>query len=81
MYRYSCTGDCCSGYRNTRDGADTVNLLQVFQLTTAPIPGWTYEWSPTTGLDNPNVAQPTATITGEINGNGFDAEDALVKIR
>lgn len=36
------------------------------QIGTAPIQGWTYQWTPATGLDNPNIAQPTATVTGAI---------------
>ncbi len=46
------------------------------QLGTAPIPGWTYQWSPSTGLDNPNIAQPTATITGPITYT-LTASDAV----
>lgn len=30
------------------------------QLGTPAIPGYTYAWSPTTGLSNPNMAQPNA---------------------
>ena len=58
-------------------GSDTATCPGIpIQIGTAPIPGWTYDWSPTTGLDNPNVAQPTATITGEITYvlTAFDAE-------
>jgi len=33
------------------------------QIGTAPIAGMTYSWQPTTGLDNPNIAQPTVTLT------------------
>jgi|GEM_PF-4255910 len=29
-----------------------------------PVPGYTYSWSPTTYLNNPNVAQPTVTHPG-----------------
>lgn len=45
------------------------------QIGTAAVPGWTYQWSPTTGLSNPNAAQPTATITGQITYTltAFDA--------
>lgn len=31
------------------------------------VAGWNYEWSPTGGLDDPNIANPTATITGTMN--------------
>ncbi len=34
------------------------------QLGTCPIPGASYTWSPTTGLDDPNIANPIATGTG-----------------
>ena len=33
------------------------------QIGTPAIAGWTYQWTPATGLDNPNIAQPIATIT------------------
>ena len=33
------------------------------QLGGAPLPGYTYVWSPTTGLNNPNIANPTVTLT------------------
>jgi gliding motility-associated-like protein len=33
------------------------------QLGVAPIAGTTYSWSPTTGLSNPNIANPTVTGT------------------
>ncbi|MCB9186915.1 MAG: gliding motility-associated C-terminal domain-containing protein [Flavobacteriales bacterium] len=36
------------------------------QIGAAAIPGWTYQWSPTTGLNDPNSSQPTASITGQI---------------
>lgn len=35
------------------------------QIGGTAIPGWTYQWSPVAGLDNPNIAQPNATITSE----------------
>ncbi|MBF9237787.1 gliding motility-associated C-terminal domain-containing protein [Hymenobacter sp. BT683] len=31
-------------------------------LGTAALPGYTYTWSPATGLSNPNFAQPTVTL-------------------
>jgi len=36
------------------------------QIGTAAVSGWSYQWTPTTGLSNPNVAQPTANITQQI---------------
>ena len=32
-------------------------------LGTLAIPGYTYSWSPATGLSNPNIAQPSASPT------------------
>lgn len=32
------------------------------QMGTTPTAGWNYTWSPTTGLDNPNIANPTASL-------------------
>lgn len=36
-------------------------------IGTPEIAGNIYTWSPSTGLSNPNIAQPTATITGPIS--------------
>ncbi|MCF8277668.1 MAG: gliding motility-associated C-terminal domain-containing protein [Flavobacteriales bacterium] len=36
------------------------------QIGTPAVPGWTYQWTPATGLDNANIAQPTASITQQI---------------
>ena len=33
------------------------------QLGAAPVAGFTYSWSPATGLNNPNIANPTVTLT------------------
>ncbi len=44
----------------------TVCLGTPVQIGTAPLPGLTgatYSWSPITGLDNPNIAQPIANPT------------------
>lgn len=57
-------------------GVDTATCPGIpVQIGAPAIPGWTYEWSPITGLDNPNIAQPTASITGEITYvlTAFDA--------
>lgn len=45
------------------------------QIGTPAVSGWTYQWSPTTGLSSPNIAQPIATITGQITYTltAFDA--------
>ena len=36
------------------------------QIGTPAVQGWTYQWTPATGLSNPNIAQPTASITQQI---------------
>ena len=55
-------------------------------LTAVPTgdPGWTYSWSPSTGLSATNIANPTAdptsTTTYEVtvtDGNGFTASDDI----
>ena len=33
------------------------------QMGTATTAGWVYSWSPTTGLSNPNIANPTASLS------------------
>ncbi|MBN1295289.1 hypothetical protein JXA80_00825 [bacterium] len=33
------------------------------QLGTAPVSGYVYSWTPTTGLSNPTIANPTACVT------------------
>ncbi len=48
-------------------------------------PAWTYQWSPATGLDNPNLANPTATPSGQTEytvqvSNGTCTAKKLVKI-
>ncbi len=43
----------------------TACLGQQVQLTATG--GGTYSWTPTTGLSNPNIANPVATITSNIN--------------
>ena len=57
------------------------NLGQPFCLKSAvigppPVHGYTYSWSPTTYLSNPNVAQPTVTHPGPYN-NIFSTTYAL----
>jgi gliding motility-associated-like protein len=48
-------------------GADTATCPGIpVQIGAEPIVGWTYDWDPPIGLDDPNIAQPTATITGEV---------------
>ena len=39
----------------------------VQQLGLAPISGWSYSWSPTSGISNPNISNPTVTLA---NANG-----------
>ncbi len=43
--------------------ADQTTIIkgQSTKLHAYPQPGYAYSWSPTTGLDNPNIANPTAT--------------------
>ncbi len=33
------------------------------EIGAASIPGYTYSWTPTTGLNNPNISNPTACVT------------------
>ncbi len=43
------------------------NTTQMIQLDALPLGGTgngTYSWSPVTGLDNPNISDPVATVTG-----------------
>lgn len=48
-------------------GPDTATCPGIpVQIGTPAVSGWSYSWSPVTGLDNPNIAQPTASITGQI---------------
>lgn len=45
----------------------TVCLNETIQIgSSPPESGYSYTWSPATGLDNPNIAQPTATVTQQI---------------
>ncbi|RZK62659.1 MAG: gliding motility-associated C-terminal domain-containing protein, partial [Hymenobacter sp.] len=37
------------------------------QLGAAPVAGYTYSWSPATGLSSPTVANPTVTLTNPVN--------------
>ena len=58
-----------------------------YQLGTTPIAGHTYAWSPTTGLNNPNIANPIAlpsvtttyTLT-QTDANGNQVIDQVVVI-
>jgi Zn-dependent metalloprotease/subtilisin-like proprotein convertase family protein len=47
-------------------GAD-IGTLYKWRLTLAPNVISSYSWSPATGLSNPAVANPTATVTGNVN--------------
>ena len=40
---------------------------QTASLGSVAIPGWTYSWSPTTGLSNPSISNPDVTITTNVN--------------
>ncbi len=52
-------------------GVDRVNCSggnqTVAPIGTAAQPGYTYSWSPTAGLSDPNIAQPVATPTSNTN--------------
>ncbi|MFZ1714026.1 MAG: PKD domain-containing protein [Saprospiraceae bacterium] len=39
----------------------TITIGQTSQITTTILPGYTYSWSPSETLDNPNVPNPVAT--------------------
>lgn len=48
-------------------GPDTATCPGIpVQIGTPALAGWSYQWSPTTGLDNPTSAQPMASITQQI---------------
>lgn len=48
-------------------GEDISNCITVSDVIgPVSIPGYTYSWSPTDGLSDPNIAQPTATVN--LNG-------------
>ncbi|MDP6908650.1 MAG: hypothetical protein QF371_04050, partial [Flavobacteriales bacterium] len=48
-------------------GSDTATCSGIpIQIGEAPQQGWTYTWTPPTGLNDPNIAQPIANITQEI---------------
>ena len=62
----------------------TLNLGQSVTLGTAPVSGNTYSWSPTAGLNNPNIANPNAspaiTTTYSLtvsNANGCTSMDSV----
>jgi hypothetical protein len=40
---------------------------QTASLGSVAIPGWTYSWSPSTGLSNPSISNPDVTITTNVN--------------
>jgi hypothetical protein len=54
------------------------------QLNATVVPGATYSWLPTTGLDNPNISNPIATVNGITvyvvtadNGTGCTDSDSV----
>lgn len=53
----------------TPGAAVTVCSGQPAQLGAAPVAGNSYSWSPTTGLSNPNIANPTVTLTNTTSAN------------
>jgi gliding motility-associated-like protein len=58
-------------------------IVKNIQIGTTVIAGNTYSWLPSTGLNNPNVPQPTATKTGTYTvtvtntSNGCKATDSI----
>lgn len=42
----------------------TIYLGESVQLGSASLPGYTYSWTPTTGLSDPDIANPVASPTG-----------------
>jgi hypothetical protein len=58
--------------------------FQLFGAATTQTPGsvLTYNWTPTTGLSNPNILNPTATVsvptTYALTTKGFDMSQNLV---
>ncbi len=84
-----CGNSICVNYINPTlnysiAGQDaTINCNQNtngYQLGTAPIAGHTYSWSPTSGLSNPNIANPIAnpTVTTTYTLTDFDANGNAV---
>lgn len=84
-----CSNSICVNYINPTlnysiAGQDaTINCNQNtngYQLGTAPIAGHTYSWSPTSGLSNPNIANPIAnpTVTTTYTLTDFDANGNTV---
>ena len=63
---------------------DFVTMSVMFSINYSYIPNITYSWSPTTGLSNPNIANPTAspttttTYTMTATANGCSASDSVV---
>lgn len=46
----------------------TICSGETAQLGVAAMPGLTYTWSPTTGLSDPSIANPTVTLTNTTSG-------------
>lgn len=63
---------------------DFVTMSVMFSINYSYIPNITYSWSPTTGLSNPNIVNPTAspttttTYTMTATANGCSASDSVV---
>jgi gliding motility-associated-like protein len=53
----------------TPGAAVTVCSGQSAQLGAAPVAGLTYSWSPSTGLSNPNIANPTIQLSNNTGAN------------
>ena len=63
---------------------DFVTMSVMFSINYSYIPNITYSWSPSTGLSNPNIVNPTAspttttTYTITATANGCSATDSVV---
>jgi len=66
------------------DAGDDKEIFRGDEVTLSGTGGVTYNWTPTTGLDNPNIANPNASpdittvyTVSIIDGNGCRAEDTV----
>lgn len=55
----------CNGVQVFGDGPNPATGI-VYQYTHGNNASYTYSWSPTTGLSDPNIADPIATVNGQI---------------
>ncbi len=91
---YGCTDTLYTDLTNTlvylaQAGSDKISCNNnLVQLGVPPKPGWIYRWSPATGINNPDIANPLAdpdstttyVLTVKHNGGGcFSTDTVLVK--